>query len=196
MGIFGKFQSGVNKLLGRGKEATVFPSHKQRAEESAAVHAQGQSGRRQKLLEERVKSGESEKVYKNRKPVNPLSVGVGPILDSVTIEAFLDGHEFSRFSSSNVWALCYDRKASALHVQYMAGKGKNKSGPGTWYRYDIVDIGLAKIAYNFASKGVFSWSYLRLRGTKDQNRKPTTKNSPPPGYLPLGRKRSNILQTP
>jgi hypothetical protein len=189
MGIFAKLKQ---KLFGTPKP--IFKPF--RTEEQAAAEVHGQVARRRKLLERRVKSGESEEVYKNSKILNTLSTGLGAAGDSPLLEAFLDGYPLSRFASSNVWSVVYDRKQEKLHVQYMAGKGRKKSGPGTWYGYKQVTVGEAKTIFNAASKGVFVWSNLRVRGTKNQNKKPTTKNDPPPSYLPLGRKRANILQSP
>jgi len=177
MGLFGSLRA---RIFGSepNKPARVFG----RKEESAATQVQGQAARRRKLLERRVESGESEEVYENKKPLDILSTGVAKAGDSPYIEDFLDGFMLSRFASSNVWALQYDRRDNSLYVQYMGGSGNKKKGPGKWYRYNSVSLSEAKVAYNTASKGVFSWSYLR-RGKKS-----VSPVSGPPTDLPIVKK--------
>lgn len=197
MGLFGSFKSSIGKLFGKATTKTIKPLNGRRSEQDAATHAQGQAGRRRKLLEKRVESGESQKVYRNRKPIDVLSTGIGPNLESVTREAFLEGYEFSRFASSNVWALTYDRVSKILYVRYMAGSGRKKSGPGRWYSYNSITNQEAVMIYNSASKGCWIWENLIGKGQRSSGRKPFAKDVKPPSYLPYGqKKRSNILQSP
>jgi len=195
--LFGKFKSVVGKIFGKATTKTIKPLNGRRSEQDAATHAQGQAGRRRKFLEKRVESGESEKVYRNRKPIDVLSTGIGPNLESVTREAFLEGHLFSRFASSNVWALAYDRISKILYIQYMHGSGKKKSGPGRWYSYNSVTNQEARTIYDSASKGVWIWTNLIGRGQRSSGRKPFAKDVAPPKHLPYDqKKKSNILQMP
>jgi KTSC domain len=186
----GLFKSLKQRLFG-DKEKPVFKPH--RGQKEADVEAGGQAQRRRKLLERTGRvdaSGQTQ--YPNRKKISSEAGLQGEWGNSSPfLEAFLDGGILSQFASSNVWAICWDRTKNRLHVQFMAGKGKKKSGPGTWYSYANVAIAEAKIAFNTASKGIFTWDHLR-RGKKS-----FTKNDPPPSYLPLGqKKRGNILQSP
>jgi hypothetical protein len=60
-----------------------------------------------------------------------------------------------------------------------------------------VSIQEAKSIYNFASKGVWIWTNIRVKGSQAQSKKPFIKGAAPPPYLPLGqKKRSNVLQSP
>lgn len=196
MGIFGKIKSAVAGIF-KQRTAPKMKVSGRRGEEEAATHTQGQTARRRKLLEQRVETGESQRVYKNKKPIDVLSTGVGPSLESVTVDSFLDGHFFSRFSSSNVWALQYDRTHNSLFIQYMAGSGRKKHGPGIWFQYLNVSLAEAKLIYNAASKGVFIWQNIRVKGSQTAHKKPFIKGASPPPYLPLGqKKRSNVLQSP
>lgn len=179
MGVFSKIKSVAGRVF--GKKTPVFG----RKEEDAATHATGQSGRRRRLLEERVKRGESAKVYKSKKPIDPLSTGAGQPLESPYLEEFLLGHPFSRFASSTIFRLQYDATTSSLHVQWLGGRGKNRGGPGKWSKYGQISRAEAKQFYDAASKGLASWDLLRIRGTRTGNKKPHTPNSPPPSYLPL-----------
>lgn len=184
MGLFAKLRAATGKLAEKGR--SLFKTHEPlqphfRGKESAETHAEGQAARRQKLLERRVESGESAQVYENYKN---LQKGESPYL-----EDFLDGFAFTQFASSNVYAVVYDRTRFTLYVQYL-----RKKNPGPWYQYKQVDLSEAKTVYNAISKGIWVWSNLRVRGSQTQNKKPTTKVSGPPGYLPLGRKRTNILE--
>lgn len=86
------------------------------------------------------------------------------------------GEPLSRFASSNVDTIVYDYSKKALHIKYIKSQ--------KWYRYSV-DVSVAKAAYQAASKGVFTWDSLRVRGTRKGNRVPTKKDSPPPDYLPL-----------
>lgn len=177
MGIFSGIKKAVGKVFGH-KPAPIFkPSHK-REEEDAVIATQSQDWRRKKQLEKRVNEGKSSQVYKNRK-----NTGSG---ESVYLEAFLDGHALGRFASSNVWQIVYDRINHHLHIQYMGGKGKRRSGPGKWYVYSQISELEARTIYNTASKGVWTWDHLRIRGTEKKHQKPYAKNAPPPSYLPLG----------
>jgi hypothetical protein len=195
-GIFGKiFGAAKKKLFGSGVAETSAQKHF-RSEEEAAYAASQQTGARRRLLERRVAEGKSAKVYKNRKNVDLLSTRIAGSGESPFWEDFLDGFPFGRFASSNVWRIQYDRTQETLYVQYMGGRGKKRGGPGHWYQYKQVPEIEARSLYNTASKGVWSWSYLRIRGTQTGNKKPTAKDVAPPHYLPLGRKKSNILQSP
>lgn len=201
MAIFGGigkiFGAAKRKIFGSGVAETSATKHF-RSEEEAAIAVTAQAGARKRLLDRRVQEGKSKRVYKNRKNLNTLSTGVGAATsgEQPFLEDFLNGFPFGRFASSNVFRVQYDRTQEALYVQYMAGKGKKRGGPGKWYKYAQVPEIEARSLYNAVSKGVWSWDYLRIRGTQTGNKKPTTKDSPPPAYLPLGRKRSNILQSP
>ncbi len=189
MGLFGsakaKVLGAVKSLFGTPNKSINKPF---RDNEKAGVEVAGQSARRKKTLESRVEQGLSSEVYKNKKDVD--------LGDSPYQKDFLDGYPLSRFASSNVYAVVYDRTQSHLYVQYMGGRGKNRGGPGRWYQYRQVEISEAKVMYNAASKGVKVWDMLRVRGSQTAHQKPYTKNISPPGYLPLGRKRSNVLQSP
>lgn len=177
----GLFKSLKARIFGGepNKPARVFG----RREEQAAAEVQGQAARRRKLLERRVESGESEEVYENRKTLDVLSTGVAKAGESPYVDDFLDGFILSRFASSNVWALQYDRTKDNLYVQFMGGTGKKKKGPGKWYVYSNVSLQEAKVFFNAASKGISVWKYLR-RGKKN-----FTPVSGPPSYLPLSPKK-------
>ena len=192
MGLFGNLKSKVAGVFGKAKSIFDPPSKPTnkpfRENEKAGIEVTGQAARRKKTLERRVKEGLSSEVYKNKKD---LDIGDSPYRDD-----FLDGYPLGRFASSNVYAVVYDRTQNHLYVQFMGGKGKNRGGPGRWYQYRQVDILEAKTMYNAASKGVWTWDYLRVRGSQTASKKPFSKDVPPPAYLPLGHKRSNILQSP
>ncbi len=197
MGIFSTIKA---KIFGT-KEAPIFKPFRSKAD--ADIAAVGQAQRRRRELEDRVESGASAKVYPNRKVIHSEASGVhtdgssaGPLGSSPFVENFLDGFPLGQFASSNVWAVTYDRTKSHLYVQYMGGKGRKRSGPGRWYQYRQVSVSEAKSIYNAASKGIFIWDNIRKRGSKNGHKKPYTKDAPPPDYLPLGRKRGNVLQQP
>lgn len=184
MPIFKSIKSAVGKIFGN---STKLHPHF-RSKESAETEVKGQSARRKELLKRRVKSGLSREEYPNRKNVD--------LGDSPYQQDFLDGYPLSRFASSNVYAMVYDRIKSILHIQFMGGTGRNRSGPGKWVAYMDVTISEAKQFYNAASKGVSVWDLLRVRGTKAGMKKNFARGIAPPAYLPLGRKKSNILQAP
>ena len=178
MSLFGNIKK---KLFGASKKLfgasnMPMPGHT-RKEEAAAIAVAGQSGRRKKLMEARVKAGQSQKVYPNKKQINTLSTGIAPSLESPYLADFLDGHPYSRFASSNVMVIVYDRTKDRLYVQFIKKR--------RWYEYSNVSIGEAKVVYNHASKGVFVWTYLRMPGSKTAHKKPFRKDVPPPSYLPL-----------
>ncbi len=185
MAIFGSLKAAVNKVFG-GSTKTFKPHVRKEAE--AKVQVTGQSARRKALLQRRVAAGTSDEVYPNKKNID---LGESPY-----VQDFLDGFLFSRFASSCVYAVAYDRTKNHLYVQYLGGKGKKRGGPGRWFKYYPVSIAEAKTIYNAASKGVWSWDHLRLRGTVSGTKKNFTRDESPPGYLPLGRQKSNILQSP
>ncbi len=87
------------------------------------------------------------------------------------------GVPYSAFASSNVEALQFDPLTGDLYVQYLKKH--------LWYRSRGVGRKVAELGYIAASKGVFSWDNLRVRGTRKGNRFRTDKDSPPPAYLPL-----------
>lgn len=87
------------------------------------------------------------------------------------------GVKYSAFASSNVEALQFDPLTGDLYVQYLKKH--------LWYRSRGVGRKMAELGYIAASKGVFSWDNLRVRGTRKGNRYRTDKDSPPPNYLPL-----------
>ena len=203
MAFFGKFKSGISKAFGAakkilGRKQPIVPARSPSIQTKAATGqlAATQARERKRLLQERVENrqrakeglppkvkpspsgepdvlrGESEKIYKNK---NKFS-GNAPTLDG-----FLDGHIFSQFLSSNVEALCYDRINKHLHMLYLRRKGK----PSVWYLYGQIGLSEATIAYRSASKGVFSWTFLR-------GKKPFAKGDPPPDYLPLGQEDQKV----
>ena len=186
MGLFGAARAAVGRIFG-GRKAEVVKPHF-RGEEAATLYVAGQMARRKKLLERRVAEDLSAEVYDNKKLTGALIAPAYPGETAYTaspyIDDFLLGFAFSAFASSNVAQLVYDPKTRSLHVQYL-----RKNHAGRWYKYGQIGKEEAMVAYNTASKGVFSWSHLR-------DRKPTTRDEPPPSYLPLGRKKSNILQSP
>ena len=175
MGLFGKLKSAVGRVFSKKPPPLIKSGRK---ESSASVEVQGQSKRREKFLERRVNAGTSSEVYDNKKD---LGEGNSPYQ-----EYFLNGHSLGRFASSHVYQIVYDRVKQVLHIQYLGGKGKRRSGPGRWYAYYRMTIPEAKTIYNAASKGVFVWDALRVRGQPGNHRKPMSKDAPPPDYLPLG----------
>lgn len=94
------------------------------------------------------------------------------------------GVPYSAFASSNVETLQFDPLTGDLYVQYLKKH--------LFYRYRGVGRKMAELGYIAASKGVFSWDNLRIRGTRKGNRYRTDKDSPPPNYLPLSQDSSGM----
>lgn len=112
-----------------------------------------------------------------------VKTGEGDLPDK---EAFLKlGVRYSAFASSNVEAIVFDPRLGDLYVQYTKKL--------IWYRYKGVGVKVADLAYQAASKGVFTHDTLRIRGTRKGNRYPTEKNVPPPEYLPIDENSSGML---
>ncbi len=184
MSIFKPLKSAIGKIFGNSTK--LHPHFRQG--EAAETEVKGQAARRKALLQRRVKAGLSREEYPNRKNVD--------LGDSPYQTDFLDGFPLSRFASSNVYAIVYDRIKSILHIQFMGGTGRKRSGPGKWVAYLDVSISDAKEFYNGSSKGIKVWDLLRVRGTQGGMKKNFARGIAPPAYLPLGRKKPNILQSP
>lgn len=73
-------------------------------------------------------------------------------------------------SSSNVHSIGYEWHKDEgmpgnLLVRFLAGSGKQRSGPGPLYRYRDVPRSVFRAFKEAASKGKFVWDELRVRGT-------------------------------
>lgn len=75
--------------------------------------------------------------------------------------------KFLKVQSRNVYAIAYSVATRELYVQYLfwAPGMEQHSGPGPVYRYERIEPSLALTAYDAASKGVWIWDNLRIRGT-------------------------------
>lgn len=75
--------------------------------------------------------------------------------------------KFLKVVSRNVYAIAYSLATRELFVQYLfwAPGMEQHSGPGPVYRYESISPSLALTAYDAASKGVWIWDNLRIRGT-------------------------------
>lgn len=75
--------------------------------------------------------------------------------------------KFLKVQSRNVYAIAYSLATRELFVQYLfwAPGMEQHSGPGPVYRYESISPSLALTAYDAASKGVWIWDNLRIRGT-------------------------------
>lgn len=75
--------------------------------------------------------------------------------------------KFLKVQSRNVYAIAYSIATRELYVQYLfwAPGMEQHSGPGPVYRYERIEPSLALTAYDAASKGVWIWDNLRIRGT-------------------------------
>ena len=75
--------------------------------------------------------------------------------------------KFLKVKSRNVYAIAYSLATRELFVQYLfwAPGMEQHSGPGPVYRYESISPSLALTAYDAASKGVWIWDKLRIRGT-------------------------------
>ncbi len=169
--IFGKIKSKIAKVFG-SKTPTHKPHNFDPQDELI-----GQVRRRRKLLAKRVREGKSREIYKNRK-----DLGAGGL---PSVEDFLNGASLGMFASSCVYQIVYDRRFEILHVQWLGGRGKNRSGPGRWAAYKQVTKIEAAMAWNASSKGIFSWDTLRQRGTLHGNKKPYVPDLAPASDLPL-----------
>ncbi len=115
------------------------------------------------------------KLYKN------VNSGAGDLPDQ---EAFLLGHKFTAFASSNVVALQFDpRNGGDLYIQY------KKKG---WYKYPNCGAAFAMLMYGVPSRGVAVWDEIRVRGENPRlpsppasTRKRFQRGVHPPADLPL-----------
>ena len=168
MGIFKKILGSrvfqPNKVFKSAQELRKEKEEREKEDQAAFLEISQQRGRR--IVEEH--RGRS---YRNHKPM-----GRGEAPD---MQSFLFGETYSRFSSSNVQAIAYDITRNVLHVQYQNGR---------WYAYGNFSKQEAQTAWAAPSKGVYLWDAVRIRGTKHGHKKPVTKDSPPPSYLPLDRR--------
>lgn len=88
-------------------------------------------------------------------------------LSNDDVEAFLFRRKVLPVSSSNVAATQFIAGQNKMIVQYL-DDGK----PGQHYRYDGVTEQEALSFANAGSKGVWTWTVLRVRGSKTAHRKP------------------------
>lgn len=120
---------------------------------------------------QRIREGAKPIVYPDKKMPG---VGELPMMGE-----FMRGHPISRFASSNVLTIQYDPTKKILHVQYLRS--------GKWYGYFGCDARTALESYSAASKGIFVWDRIRVRGSGNQRktRMRYQRDMPPPSYLPL-----------
>ena len=88
-------------------------------------------------------------------------------LSAGDVEAFLFRRKVLTVSSSNVASAQFIAGQNKLIVQYL-DDGK----PGQHYKYDGVTEQEALSFANAGSKGVWTWTVLRVRGSKTAHRKP------------------------
>lgn len=156
----------VEDLLRRAREEEAWRKEEVREQTLA----------REVLLKARVHAGLSSREYANRKDVSG-----GKELPE--LRAFLLGNYFSRFASSNVGTIVYDKKASQLYIKFLPSK---RYPSGRWYCYDGIDQALATRMYNAYSHGIWVWDNLRVRGIGNARRtqKPFARDKAPPATLP------------
>lgn len=115
------------------------------------------------------------KMYKN------VNTGDGLLPDQ---EAFLLGHKFTAFASSNIVSMTFDpRNGGDLYIQY------RKKG---YYKYPGVGQAFALLMYSVPSKGIATWDEIRVRGENPRlpsppasSRKKFIRGKLPPADLPL-----------
>ena len=149
------------------------------AQESAARERARRAGAEADMHEARLRVWESmqqsmrEDLMRERGRFNPNknTPGRGEIPD---LPEFMRGVPYSRFASSNVATLQYDRRHQTLYVQFL-----RKGTPHKWYRVENVNKNLAIEFFSAASKGVLYWARVRRPGMRVE---PV---SGPPSDLPL-----------
>lgn len=166
------------------RQRAAHEAHEQAVRDQAKLAAQARQAllkTRKSLVEKNAEWPFAGPAPKHPKLYKNVNSGAGELPDQ---EAFLMGHKFTAFASSNVVALQFDpRNGGDLYVQY------KKKG---WYKYPGCGQAFALLMYSVPSKGVATWDEIRVRGENPRlpsppasTRKRFQRGVQPPADLPL-----------